>query len=132
MIRPDACTVLVVDDEELIRRALARAITRLGFKVHVVGNACDAMRVALKEKLEAVLLDIRLGHFVNGIHLGSQFKGLGVPIIYITAYDDPDIREQAEENDPAAYLLKPFGTPELREALQAAIPGIVFETLQAT
>ena len=60
---------------------------------------------------------------MNGLQLQSQLAAAGcrIPIIFITAYDDKESRQQAMQAGAVAFLGKPFSDEQLLQALRAAL-----------
>jgi len=68
-----------------------------------------------------LILDVRLPG-LSGLQLQSKLAALGftVPIVFITAHDDPDVRTQALNAGATDFLAKPFDDEDLLAALQTA------------
>jgi DNA-binding response OmpR family regulator len=103
-------TVLLVDDEELLRRMLARLLDEAGFDVVEAENGSAALRAAQgvdSSSLSLVVTDIHMP-LMSGTEFAREFRPLhpGVPLLFITG------RDPSEADDPAhfnGYLLrKPF------------------------
>src|SRR5512147_762658 len=84
-------SILVVDDEDLIRLSLQRLLRQQGFAVSAAGTALEALQRFEAERPEIVILDIRLPDS-NGLHLLKTLKETNpsVSVIMITA--NPDIQ----------------------------------------
>ncbi len=60
-------------------------------------------------------MDIRLTGEINGIDAASVIiSESDIPVVFITGYDDKDIRERAERTKPLGYLAKPLDIDELK------------------
>jgi CheY-like chemotaxis protein len=102
-------TILLVDDEEFLRRLLARVLGGAGFDVVQAENGAAALRAAvgLDEALKLVVTDIRMP-VMNGIEFAREFRPHhpAVPVLFITG------RETSLTDDPANFdghlLRKPF------------------------
>jgi two-component system cell cycle sensor histidine kinase/response regulator CckA len=103
-------TVLLVDDEEFLRRMLARLLGDAGFDVVEAENGSAALQAAHavdRGALSLVVTDIHMP-LMSGIEFARQFRPLhpGVPLLFITGRD-PD-----EADDPSRFngslLRKPF------------------------
>ena len=102
-------TILLVDDEEFLRRLLARVLGGAGFDVIQAENGAAALRAAvgLDEALKLVVTDIHMP-VMNGIEFAREFRPHhpAVPVLFITG------RETSLTDDPAyldGHLLrKPF------------------------
>jgi two-component system, chemotaxis family, chemotaxis protein CheY len=115
-------TILLVDDEEFLRRLLARVLGGAGFDVIEAENGAAALRAAVgrDETLKLVVTDIHMP-VMNGIEFAREFRPHhpAVPVLFITG-KDPDITD-----DPAFFdghlLRKPFRS----EALLAAVSRLL-------
>lgn len=113
--------VAVVDDDSSFLRALERLLRALGFEPLVYPSAETFLQESPRPPVSCVILDIRLGT-QTGFDLARQLaaEGARVPIIFITAHDEPEARQQARDAGGAAYLRKPFSVQSLMEAIRQA------------
>ncbi|HEY8376363.1 MAG TPA: LytTR family DNA-binding domain-containing protein [Nannocystis sp.] len=113
--------ILIVDDEELARRRLARLLADLP-DVDVVGE-CDGGQAALTfvknrgEDVDVVLLDIRMPG-LTGLQTAALLGDDGPYVIFTTAHDDHAIA--AFDLGAVDYLLKPIEAVRLHRALERA------------
>ncbi|HEX7135946.1 MAG TPA: response regulator [Iamia sp.] len=129
-------TVLVVDDEPQIRRALAVNLAARGYVVHQAGTGREALRAASAHHPDAVVLDLGLPD-IDGIDVIRGLRGWSkVPIVILSVRDAE--RDKVEALDAGAddYVTKPFGMDELlarlRAALRRAAPDDEAEPIVAT
>ena len=110
-------TVLVVDDQEDVLRTLAYYVGQGGYRVTALSRFEDARQFIDETPPDMLVTDVRLGAF-NGLQLVLQLRAArpGAPIVVLSAFDDPTLREEAERHG-ARYLLKPLGKQELLECL---------------
>ena len=101
--------VLVVDDEELYRRALERILVRCGHAVSTANDAADAMRVVTSEPVDLVLCDVRMPG-ISGLELVRQIREINpdLPCIVMTGYDSVESSVDALRAGAFWYLHKPF------------------------
>ncbi len=116
-------TILLVEDDFLNRRLSKKTLLENNFKVLEAKNAKEALDVLKKESVNLAILDINLGeNEQNGISLGLEIKEkFNVPFIYLTAYENVNIINDAVATAPYSYLIKPFKTIDLITAVQIAI-----------
>jgi len=71
--------------------------------------------------IDCLLLDLHLGG-MSGIELQRQLKasGFSLPVIFMSAFDDEEIRRQALEGGCVAYLRKPLFSDQLIDAIEKA------------
>jgi len=111
-------TVIVVDDDESVRRAMKRLLVSNGFQVLAFESAEELLRSSLVWDKVCLLLDIRLPG-MSGLDLYAELASSGVkyPVIFMTAHDDTQWLEKAEEAGAVALLRKPFGEQSLLSAI---------------
>lgn len=114
-------TVLVVDDDESVRKALKRLLRSNGYHVVTFGSAEDLLRSSSPVSGACLILDIRLPG-MSGFDLCDNLASSGarIPVIFMTAHDNPGWQEMAEKVGGIAFLRKPFGEQSLLSALHTA------------
>ena len=111
--------VLVVDDEESYRQALASGLTREGFAVESAGDGHEAFRLFHRVHPDLVLLDVMLPD-QSGIEICQQMRSLKpVPIIMVTARDSEVDIVLGLELGASDYVAKPFRLRELVARMRA-------------
>src|SRR3989339_226040 len=106
--------VLVVDDEEEIRKILSRILEQEGFKVVTAPNGQQAMQKICFDAPDAVLLDVRMPG-LNGMEVLKKIKEIddGLPVVLVTAYADIHQAVEAMKEGAYDYLGKPFDNEEV-------------------
>jgi DNA-binding response OmpR family regulator len=101
--------ILLVEDEADIRDAMAEAIIDAGFKVSTAQNGEVGLKMALEQKPDLVLLDIRMP-VMGGQEMLQKMRqdpwGKGVKVIVMTAMDDVANVTVAHQSDIDDYLIK--------------------------
>ena len=121
MSAPCQTYVAVVDDDESACRALSRLLRAEGIQP-VSYLSAEAFLADTKRPLfDCLVLDIQLGG-MSGIDLHRQLRSSGssTPVIYVTAHDEPEMREQALSVGCAAYFRKTAPGQEVLEAIRHA------------
>ena len=114
-------TVLVVDDEPQIRRALSLNLGARGYEVFEASSGEQALQAVASEHPDIVLLDLGLGG-MDGIMVIDALRGwTAVPIIVLTARDDERSKVLALDAGADDYVTKPFGMAELLARLRATL-----------
>lgn len=115
-------TVLVVDDEDGIRQALDRFLTRLGYTVRQAPGGPEALALLTDERPAAMLSDIRMPG-MTGVELVPKVIAADpdVAIIMLTAIDEPRTAIDCLKLGAYDYLIKPVDLEELELSLQAAL-----------
>jgi DNA-binding response OmpR family regulator len=113
--------VLIVDDDDLLRRSLAFSLEQAGFEIHTVANAEDAISTSGQKHPDIVLLDIMLPG-MDGLEALRYFRDkLGLPVIFLTARRrgvDQIIGLELGADD---YLTKPFDPDILIARIHAVL-----------
>jgi DNA-binding NtrC family response regulator len=101
--------VLIVDDEELYRRALERILGRCGYGVTTARDASDGLRVVAAGSVDLVLCDVRMPG-ISGLEMVRQVRELDpdLPCIVMTGYDSAESSIEALRAGAFWYLHKPF------------------------
>lgn len=114
-------TVLVVDDEPRIVRALRINLTARGYRVLTAPDGATALRLAASGKPDVVVLDLGLPD-LDGTEVIAGLRGWSsVPIIVLSARVESNDKVQALDAGADDYVTKPFGMDELLARLRAAV-----------
>lgn len=113
--------VLVVDDEERIRRLLRMYLERDDFIVEEAENGKDALELALENDYDVILLDIMMPE-MDGIEVCEELrKEKMTPIIMLTAKGEESNRVQGFEAGADDYIVKPFSPREVVLRVKAVL-----------
>ncbi|WP_405658039.1 response regulator transcription factor [Streptomyces sp. NBC_00079] len=115
--------VLVVDDDEAVRRSLAHALTRDGYEVSLAADGLTALTALTGAgRPDAVVLDILMPE-PNGLEVCRRIRAGGdrTPILMLTARDLVADRVAGLDVGADDYLSKPFALEELRARLRALL-----------
>ncbi|MCA8959969.1 MAG: response regulator [Planctomycetes bacterium] len=117
--------ILVVDDDRRIALSLAVRLKQEGYEVLEANDGVTAVKKAIEDTPDVVLLDISMpagNGLIVAERLRDNVQTATLPIIFLTASKRKDLREQAEQWGPVAFLEKPFDSEqvlrEVRKALQ--------------
>jgi two-component system KDP operon response regulator KdpE len=115
-------SVLVVDDEPALRKALRTSLIASGFAVEEARDGEEALLSARRHSFDLVLLDINMPG-INGIDACRRMRGLSphAGIIMITVRDFEDDKVRALEAGADDYVTKPFKLRELTARLRAVL-----------
>ncbi len=114
-------TIIVVDDEEDLRKSLIRKIQWEKIGLSVVGeaeNGIDALELVEKLEPDLLLTDIQMP-FMTGIELAREVREIRptTQIIFLSGYDDFSYAQQAIQYNIISYLLKPITVDDLTKEL---------------
>jgi DNA-binding response OmpR family regulator len=112
--------VLVVEDDEVIAKALGTALTKEGYRPKLVGNGPDAVEAGIAESYGLIVLDVMIPGF-DGFEVCRRLRKAGVetPVLMLTARDAVDDRVTGLDTGADDYLVKPFDVQELLARLRA-------------
>jgi len=121
-VRRGPASVLVVDDEHLIRWALEQQLRREGYQVLLAATGADALQQARAESPDVVLLDVRLPD-ADGVDVLERLRAVDpeVVVILITAHGAVGPAVRAMKLGAADYLMKPVDPEELSLILRRAL-----------
>jgi two-component system KDP operon response regulator KdpE len=113
--------VLVVDDEEQIRRAVGRALSARGYEVVEARDGEEALAAAASSHPDLVVLDLNLPDF-DGLSVCRDLRCQGsVPILVLSVREDESDKVAALDLGADDYLTKPFGIEELMARVRALL-----------
>ena len=114
--------VLVVDDELSMREYLELLLSRGGYQVITAADVSTAVDIVLKDDLDVVISDIRLGQ-ESGLAVLRAARSCPSPpeVILITAYGTPSTAVEAMREGAYDYICKPFDNEELMLLVQKAL-----------
>ena len=117
----DSPIVFVVDDDYRVREALSSLISSAGLRVAVFSSAAEFLESEKADAPACIVLDLQLPG-TSGLELQQQLlTGDAPPIIFITGHGDIPSSVRAMKAGAIEFLSKPFGEPELLQAIAGAI-----------
>lgn len=113
--------VLVVDDENSIRRYLRAALSAQGFVIHEAANGQEAINAVLDHHPDIIILDLGLPDF-DGIEVTRRLREWSkTPIIILSVREAENDKIAALDAGADDYLTKPFSTGELMARMRVAM-----------
>ncbi len=114
-------TLLLADDEELVREAASGVLQRLGYQVVAVADGEDALNVVREQgdAIDLVLLDLIMPN-MGGIEAAKQIRAVkpDMPILFITGFDLNETLDKRLDMAQADVVTKPFDIGELSRAIR--------------
>ncbi len=111
----------MVDDEEAIRRAVARALSTRGYQVESAGDGEEALATARTFEPDLVVLDLNMP-VLDGLEVCRQLRRWSqVPVLVLSVREDETDKVEALDLGADDYLTKPFGTAELMARVRALL-----------
>jgi DNA-binding response OmpR family regulator len=118
---PETSTILLVDDEDAIRKLLAYPLERDGYRVVQARDGEEALQRFAEDEVDLVVLDIMLPK-VDGLEVCKRLRAQStVPIIMLTARDDELDKVLGLELGADDYITKPFLIREFRSRVKAVL-----------
>lgn len=120
-------TLLIVEDEELVRALAVRVLRGFGYTCHQAGDAGEALRILDHPgaQVDLVITDVVMPG-MSGRDLGDRLAHLrpGIPVVYTSGFSDEDVirRGMLEEGRP--FLQKPFTPHDLARAVRQALDAV--------
>ena len=110
-----------IDDEPEMRKALRRLLRSRGFRVAEYASGEDLLAALDSQPLDYLLLDLHMPG-INGFDVMEAFRSrrIAVPVIVITAHDEPGTADRVQALGAAAYLKKPVDRDALFSTIGAA------------
>jgi DNA-binding response OmpR family regulator len=115
-------TILVVDDEAVVRRVLSDALRRGGHEVELASCGAEALKRLAYPGIDLLLLDLQLGD-IDGIDVMrvARHNWPDLPIVMLTAHGSLPSAIAAVRASAADYLLKPISMEKLREVVDTTL-----------
>ena len=118
--------LLIVDDEDSLRRLLTRTLSGGDYTVLQASDGNKALEVAFRERPDFVLLDIQMPG-LDGIEVCRRIKAAAklqdTMVVMLTAQAQADVRRRATEAGADAFLTKPFSPLQVLEVVERKMSG---------
>lgn len=119
-------TVLVVEDEDVLRRVVQRVLERHGYVVHVAPDGIEALRMVRERKgeIDLVLTDVMLPRMNGPLlarHLAVEWPR--TKLLFMTGYANDDVFGHGLLDPGTALLRKPFTLEEMAQMVRGALDG---------
>ena len=114
--------ISLVDDDESIRRTTTLLIQSFGFQAAAFESAESFLKSGQLHETSCLIVDVQMPG-MNGLQLQRYLAASGyrLPIIFITAYDNKESRQQAMQAGAIAFLSKPFNDKHLLQTIRATL-----------
>ena len=119
---PSLPLIAIVDDDDGLRNSLDNLLRSVGYRVQGFASAEAFLQANHAPETACLLLDVHL-RGMNGLELQRQLMAIhwGIPIIFVTAYIDDDVRARALAAGAVAYLYKPCHEKDFLHAVETAL-----------
>ena len=115
----------VIDDDESVRKAFERLLRSANLEVETFASVEEFFNGEPQGENTCIVVDIRMPG-LTGFDLQRELgsRGIGMPVIVISASDDAQTRENARKLGAAAFFRKPIDDQALLDAILWAISGV--------
>lgn len=115
--------IMIVEDEAIVAYDIAERLKSKNYDVcAMVSSGEEAILKAGETRPDLILMDIVLRGDMDGITASEHItRDYGIPIIYLTAYDDEKTLKRAKLTEPYNFIVKPFGDRELHIAIEIVL-----------
>ena len=116
--------IAVVDDDDSVRESLQGLLQSIGFGVETFSSGPAFLETGQLTRTDCLILDVRMpGMRGPDLQRELALRGYTIPIVFITAHGDEDIRPRVLLDGAVDCLLKPFSEEALLKAIRSALPS---------
>jgi response regulator NasT len=112
--------ILLVEDDVLILRTLARGLREAGYRISEAESAEEAIQVCAVDRPDLAVLDIRMPG-LSGLELGRGLLERDIAFLFLTAYDNQEFVQEAQQAGALGYLVKPLDVPRIIPSIETAL-----------
>lgn len=114
--------VVAVDDDRRVRASIHSVLESAGFTAETFTSAESFLESGAVQRARCVIADVRLPG-MDGLELQRRIRSErpSLPVIFVTAHDEDEMRQAALRGGAIAFLVKPFDANELIERIQGAM-----------
>ncbi len=122
--------IFIIEDQMILKLDLKSRLENLNYEVvGMSDNGDDAIRQVEKLSPDIILMDIVLKGELNGIETAQIIKDkFKIPFIYMSAYYDDDILDNAAKTQPEGYITKPYDDVLIRTTIEIAMRKRKYKT----
>lgn len=117
-------TILCIDDDRIVLTFCSDALERNGCRALVASDGPSGVDIAKRERPDLILLDVMMPR-APGLEVCRQLRAepslLDIPIILLTASDDPELEDKGRKAGATMTMRKPFGSANILTAIEQAL-----------
>ncbi|HPY74646.1 MAG: protein kinase [Planctomycetes bacterium] len=129
-------TILIVDDEERLRKMVRRLLESQGHKVMEAATGEEAIQIFRNSTPDMAVLDVNLGPGMSGFEVCRNIRkdpyGVSIPIIFLTGEDSETDLLQGFQEGADDYIRKPFSLPEFIARVTSQLTRIKRQSTRIT
>jgi len=119
-------TLLVVEDHDMLRELVVRALVGHGYVVLAAASGSDALEQARRHQgpIDLLLTDVVMPH-IGGLELAAKLLGerRGMPVLYMSGYSEKNVMREHVADSAASFLAKPFTPAALARRVRRILDG---------
>lgn len=114
--------ILLCEDDPDIQKSLKNILKKHGYETHTAQNGEEAIAMAISVKPDLILLDIRMPK-LDGLEVAGEIRKRAAQpkIIFVTAFESPELIKEAAKYDIFDYIIKPAPTEVILSAIKKAL-----------
>ena len=114
--------ILLCEDDPDIQESLGNILEKHGFEIHTAPNGQEAVAMAIKTNPDLILLDIRMPK-LDGLEAAGEIRkhNTQTKIIFITAFQSPELVKEAAKYDIFDYIIKPASSESILGIIKSAL-----------
>ena len=114
--------VYIVDDDPSVRKALEVLLYSAGIEAQSFASAREFLNSGFREQNACLIVDVKM-RGLGGLELHQELiaRGGSLPVIFLTAFDSEEIREQAKAQGGLGYFRKPVDDQAMLDSIQWAL-----------
>jgi CheY-like chemotaxis protein len=122
-MEPERSTILVVDDDQVIRRLFQYHLQAAGYDVHEAGDGLEAIQLMRQHRYALVITDQQMPR-LTGLDLLAILQRLDdpTPVILVSSYLDDELSNQALQYGAAVAVPKPTNRSEILDMICRVVP----------
>jgi FixJ family two-component response regulator len=118
--------VAVVDDDQSVRKALARLLTANLYTAETYGSAQEFLESLKVRRPQCLVLDLHMPDFGGlDLQLYLNRNGIKIPTVVVTGHNESGLRQQCKDAGAGAFLVKPLTSAALLGAIDRVAAGSV-------
>jgi two-component system, OmpR family, aerobic respiration control protein ArcA len=122
--RVQPATILVVEDDDIVRKSLQRIFSADGYNVVAVQNAAELTDVLSESSIDLILLDVGLP-WVNGFELAEMIKNhpemKSIPLVFLSGHSDQEMIRKGFSVGAHDYITKPFEIETVKKTVKTLL-----------
>lgn len=114
--------ILICEDEPDAQKSLKNMLMKENYDVHTAKDGAEAINVANEINPDLILLDIRMPK-VDGLEVAREIRKFNTQakIIFITAFQSPELLKEAAKYNISSYLVKPVTSQDILKVIEKAL-----------